>query len=62
MFIEHSLSLSSTLMTMSTTSITKGTSFDDFGLEQLGRHVPGLLTLNVARTRVTDRGLVELQV
>ena len=40
----------------------KGTSFDDFGLEQLGRHVPSLLTLNVARTRVSDRGLVELQV
>ena len=40
----------------------KGTSFDDFGLEQLGRHVPGLLTLNVARTRVSDRGLVGLQV
>jgi len=39
----------------------EGTSFDDFGLEQLGRHVPGLLTLNVARTRVTDRGLVGLQ-
>ena len=40
----------------------QGTSFDDFGLEQLGRHVPGLLTLNVARTRVSDRGLVGLQV
>ena len=40
----------------------KGTSFDDFGLEQLGRHVPSLLTLNVARTRVSDRGLVGLQV
>jgi len=35
----------------------EGTSFDDFGLEQLGTFVEGLLTLNVARTRVTDLGL-----
>lgn len=38
----------------------EGTTFDDFGLEQLGHHVGGLLTLNVARTRITDRGLTGL--
>ena len=35
----------------------EGTNFDDFGMEQLGTHVPGLVTLNIARTRVTDSGL-----
>ena len=35
----------------------EGTNFDDFGLEQLGRWVTGLVTLNIARTRVTDTGL-----
>ena len=35
----------------------EGTNFDDFGLEQLGRWVAGLVTLNIARTRVTDTGL-----
>ena len=35
----------------------EGTNFDDFCLEQLGAWVPGLLTLNIARTKVTDKGL-----
>ena len=39
----------------------EGTSFDDFGLEQLGTFVEGLLTLNVARTRVTDVGVKSLE-
>merc|ERR1712106_78408 len=39
----------------------EGTSFDDFGLEQLGTFVDGLLTLNVARTRVTDAGIKSLE-
>jgi len=38
----------------------EGTNFDEFGLEQLGQHVHHLHTLNVARTRVTDRGLAGL--
>merc|ERR1712106_72629 len=39
----------------------EGTSFDDFGLEQLGTFVEGLLILNVARTRVTDAGIKSLE-
>ena len=35
----------------------EGTQFDDFGLSQLGTWVPGLVTLNLARTRITDTGL-----
>ena len=35
----------------------EGTNFDDFCLEQLGAWVPGILTLNIARTKVTDKGL-----
>jgi len=38
----------------------EGTTFDDFGLEQLGQYVPRIHTLNVARTRVSDRGLTGL--
>ena len=35
----------------------EGTNFDDFCLEQLSTWVSGLVTLNIARTRVTDQGL-----
>ena len=39
----------------------EGTQFDDFGLSQLGTGVPGLLSLNVARTRITDCGLASVE-
>ena len=35
----------------------EGTQFDDFGLSQLCSWVPGLVTLNLARTKITDTGL-----
>ena len=39
----------------------EGTQFDDFGVSQLGTWVTGLLTLNIARTRVSEAGLALLE-
>ena len=39
----------------------EGTQFDDFGVSQLGSWVTGLLTLNIARTRVSEAGLALLE-